>query len=329
MGEPLTTEDLYGKSKPAEEVKPPVMPPLPIEETPEIPMLSQTASPQPIPVSPSSSMPSPSHALPPVGMLPRQKPRSAIRTLGTIIFFFILFIVGIWLSSVLREFLPSGSTTTITPTPTPVISRAPSVSQPIASPSAATGGISAWRTYSVISGTTKAPLAGVQFQLPSEVLSPICDGSGCASQGTYLPGGTRFTVAPRGTGQVLRDFRGTVISDVNGKAFTTKPTTIAGKPAVEFTGGFTGGTLSGYVFSKMRGVMIELSPTLSLEINHFTPSGITSDFEKDDVLFTNILKTVTVTGYTAITNTPTPTKISTQAATLTPTKLPTATPTGN
>ena len=296
----------------AEAPKPEVS--IPIEETPEI---------VPIPVQvPTGEATLP----PPPSLMPPKRFGSSIHTLGTMSIFVVLFIVGIWLSSFLRQFVPTGAGDT-TPTPTSSVQTTPSPDGS-APPLAPADLYASWKTYEVISGVTKLPIAGVTYKLPSEVLSPICDSAGCASQGTYLPGGTRFTVAPRGAGQALRDFRGTVISDVNGTAFTTQKVLVAGLPATEFTGVFIGRTASGYVFSRMRGVMIPLSDTLSLEINHFTPNGITADFEKDEVLFDTILKTIIVTGEKgaillapSITQAPT----STPTSVLSPTKIPTPT----
>lgn len=262
----ITTEDLYGKSTSQPPPPPPPEPvkdavaaaPLQYEETPEIPM-------------PTS-----------------KKKSGCLGTLFTIVIFLALFIGGIWISSFVRQFFPGNVPveeeieTTIPPT------------IPETTTATDSAAVAVWKTYNVISGTTKQPFAGVTFQLPPDVLSPICDGAGCASQGTYLPGGTRFTVALRGAGQALRDFRGSVVSDVGGTAFATKTTTVAEKPATEFTGTFIGRTVSGYGFSHMRGVMIELSPTTSLEVNHFAPSGIVADFASDDVLFDAILKTITI-----------------------------------
>jgi len=248
--------------EPIKEAVPPKL--LQYEETPEVP-IPQTPSPVP------------------------KKKSGCLGTIFTIILFLALFIGGIWLSSFVRQFFPSNepveeeTETTIIPTITPAT---------IATDSAA---VAAWKTYDVISGTTKQSFTGITFQLPSDVLSPICDGSGCASQGTYLPGGTRLTVAPRGAGQALRDFRGSVVSDVGGTAFTVKTTTVAGRPATEFIGTFTGRTVSGYGFGRMRGVMIELTSATSLEVNHFSPSGIVADFAADDTLFDAILKTITMT----------------------------------
>jgi hypothetical protein len=238
----------------------PVPPPLTYEETPEIPM-----------------------DVPPV-----KKKSSFLKTLGIIIAFIALFVIGVNLSSNIRQFLPNGSggnTETQSAGNQPVIT-------PVASPAAV------WKTYDVISGVTKLAIAGVTFQLPSDVLSPVCDGVGCASQGTYLPGGTRLTIAPRGAGQVLRDFRGTVITDANGTTIPTKQLVLGQITATEYESSASGKTVSGYAFSRMRGVMIPLTNTLSVEVNHFTPSGITADFEKDDLLFNEILKTFTITTVT-------------------------------
>ncbi len=153
-----------------------------------------------------------------------------------------------------------------------------------------------WKTYQVVSGTTKLPIEGISFRLPAEILSPVCDTTTCMSQGTYLPGGTRFTVAPRGSGQLLVDFRGSAISDAGGIVFTTKDTTVGGHTAKLFTGSFSGKTVGGYGFNQMRGYMIEVTPTLSLEINHFTPIGVTADFAADDTLFDQIVSSLVMPG---------------------------------
>lgn len=260
MTDPITTEDLYGttgEEKPAE--KPALS--IPIEETPEI-----------LPDAPAPKS---------------EKKRPGCLRLITKIVLFLGFIVGgVWLSSNIRQFTTQKDRQD-TPTPTGVRSLL------VASLSAVP--VNTWKTYDVISGTAKQPFRGVTFKLPPDVLSPICDGTSCSSQGTYMPGGSRFTVAPRGAGQNLADFRGTAIADVGGVTFTTKQVTVTGFPAMEFTGTFTGRTVSGYGFSAMRGVMIALTPTASLEINHFTPNGIVADFAADDTLFDEILKTVVVT----------------------------------
>jgi hypothetical protein len=255
--------------------QPPVpVPPLsiPIEETPEIPM--DTTAPSPPPRAD--------------GQPPPARGRVSGK-FGLIIVLILVFIGGIWLSGYIRQFMPNnagspaGTTQNVVEIPTPALTE-----------TSESGMYTTWPVYSVISGTTKLPIPGISFQLPPDVLSPICDGTACTSQGTYLPGGTRFTVAPRGTGQSLRDFRGTVISDTSGNPFLTKPVTIGGLSATEFTGSFTGRTISGYAFSQMRGVMIPVSDNLSLEVNHFTPSGIVSDFAADETVFDSILKTFVI-----------------------------------
>ena len=75
-------------------------------------------------------------------------------------------------------------------------------------------------------------------------------------------------------------------------AFISNEATVSGHTAIEFTGTFAGRTSGGYGFTQMHGFMIEVSPAETLEINHFTPTGITADFAQDDVLFTQILSTL-------------------------------------
>jgi len=288
MGEPLTTEDLYGTTPPVSEQKPPENP-LKYEETPVIEPVPSVVT-QPSIVSEPPKL-SPPHQLP--------LSKKTTHPFLTFVLFVVLFIAGIWLSSSLRQFFPTSlqdslglSQATSTPTPTPVLTLSPTLS-------------SDWKKYSVINGATKRAIDGVEFSLPSDVLSPICDGVACASQGTYLPGGTRFTIAPRGAGYTLRDYRGTAISDVNGTTFTTKPVTVSGRQSMQFTGTFTGRTVSGYAFATMRGVMIPITDTTSLEVNHFIPSGITADFESDDLLFESILNKIVIsTGVTQKGGTP-------------------------
>jgi hypothetical protein len=236
---------------------------------------------------------------------PKKKSSSCLKTAGIIIAFIALFFIGVNLSSSIRKFLPSGSggnTETQTATTQPL-----NTPSPVASPAAT------WKTYDVISGVTKLAIAGVAFQLPPDILPPICDGVACASQGTYLPGGTRLTIAARGAGQSLRDFRGTVISDANGVPIPTKQLLLGQITATEYESSGSGRTVAGYVFSRMRGVMIPLTDMLSVEVNHFTPSGVSADFEKDDLLFNEIIKTFTFTS---------------PAATVTPTIAPVATSSG-
>lgn len=257
--------------------------PLPIEEIPEVPVSPQ---PQSIP-PPIATTPVPSETV------QKRGGGSCSKAFGIVILFVILFLLGMWLSGYVREFFPSvlpkAPSPTSSQTPTPTISVDPYAS---------------WKSYEIMNGMTQTAIAGLRFKLPEDVLSPICDGANCVSQGTYLPGGTRLTVAARGPGQVLRDYRGAVISDANGTPMTTNPLSLLNFSAVEFTSSGSGRTLSGYVFSQMRGVMIPISDTASVEINHFTPTGIVADFTADDSLFDSILKTFS---YTAETPTPSPT----------------------
>lgn len=215
--------------------------------------------------------------------------------------FIVLFAVGVGLSVVLRQWLalraetPSQSTVRSTPTPSTSDVKKAGTSEVSITPTQIVDPYAGWKTIQAISGTTKQPVPGITFKLPPDVLSPICDGTQCASQGTYLPDGTRFTVAPRGKGQLLVDARGNiVITDSSGKSFTTKGTTLAGgRKALEYAGLFSGTTVGGYTFSQMRGMMIEIYEDETLEMNHFTPSGVSADFAKDDVLFDKIVASLT------------------------------------
>ena len=249
--------------------------PIAYEETPII-------TPQPEPTLPLTETP-------PIG-----KPNKLLGFLKGLVFFIILFVVGFYLSGYLRDFFTQ--TAIKTPSPTPALSEQPLLSPEstntgnmLTQPNEASGTPT---TYSVLNGLTRQPVADISMKLPTSVLPPVCDGSACGSQGTYLPGGTRFTVAARGVGQVLADFRGKIISDAGGKPFIINQTTIAGKPATEFSTSQVGSTIGGYAFSRMHGYMIEITDTLSLEINHFSPSGITTDFAADDIVFASIVQSL-------------------------------------
>lgn len=292
----ITTDDLYGgsiapsipttESIPSQQQSPES--PLPIEETPEIPINQPISEPvssfQSTPVSMPSEpeLPSPLDR-PELSSQPPATPSGRRSGLfGNLLFFIVLFFVGIGLSLILRRYMSEGFgnlfSAAATPTPVPVAV----VTQP-------SDPYEGWISYEVTSGATKLAILGISFKLPGDVLSPLCDGASCASQGTYLPGGSRFTVAARGIGQALTDFRAKLITDVAGHQFVQKDTTVAGRPAVEFTGTFTGKTVGGYSFTQMRGVMIEVTDSLSLEMNHFTPIGISSDFAADDAMFDKIV----------------------------------------
>lgn len=275
------------------------------EETPIIqPVVQETVPsvpPEPRDALPEEQAPSVSH--------PTQS--SFMSTLGTIFLFLILFTVGVGISVYLRQYMGSRTETSSQPSvtmkPLPTVSSPPYINNllsPTASPTAALADLSAgWVTYHVISGSTKQPIPGVTFQLPSQVLAPICDGGSCASQGTYLSGGSRFTVAARGNGQLLVDARGNVaLTDSSGKPFTVKQVTLSsGRKALDYSGLFSGTTVGGYTFSQMRGLMIEIDEDESLEMNHFAPSGVTAEFAKDDVEFDKIVASLMVARFSQAT----------------------------
>ena len=250
--------------------EPPAPSPLPIEETPEIPM--------DMPTAPQSQVPPP----PP---MPKVSQGPAVITIFVLI---ILFVAGFLLSGYIRPFLsglnkgktqgPTPTLTAVTPTPIDLLA--------------------GWKT---------ATVAGISYKLPSGVVAPACDVAGCISQGTYLPGGTRLTISPKTVTQPLSSLLGAAITDVSGTAFISHDATISGQTAVEFTGAFAGRTTGGFGFTQMHGFMIELTPTMTLEINHFTPTGVTADFAKDDILFTQIISTLSFTSSPPIaTATPVP-----------------------
>jgi|GEM_PF-3131983 len=232
----------------------------------------------------------------PIGMsepdiFPPPKPQNqAASILTTIIFFVILFIVAFWLSGFVRQY--AGTLFKGSGQEKPVPTSTPKMITANLTPTLAETTVNARKTYQVMNGKTRGAYDGVSFKLPPEVLAPICDGSTCRSQGTYLPGGTRFTVALRGEGQVLPDFRGKIISDLLGVPLVIKEVVIRGHTGTEFTASFLGITVSGYKFTQMRGYMIPITETISLEINHFSPNGTVSDFVKDDMLFDEIVQTL-------------------------------------
>lgn len=225
----------------------------------------------------------------------RESKKSGGNKIGMVLFIVLLFGLGVWLSSQLRSFFtPSVSDELVVPTLSPSANTGPvSVSE---SSSSAIAPVSDWQTYDVISGATKKPIPGLTYKLPTTVKAPVCDSQSCASSGTNLPGGTRFTVAARGKGQLLPDFRGAILTDASGREFTMKQGVFGGAYAYEYTGNFNGRTGGGYTFTAMRGVLMPVSETLAIEFNHFAPAGITSDFAKDDALFDEIIKSFTVQG---------------------------------
>lgn len=242
--EKITPDVLYGSS---------ATPPIPIEETPEIPM--------DMPAEPQQQVPPPP-PMPTVSRSPALSIIIALVLIGAGAFYFVY----------MRPAQTGGNKTASSATPAPV-KATPTPADPTAD----------WKSTTI---------AGISYKLPPDVSVPSCDVAGCISQGTNLPGGTRLTVSLKTVTQSLSSLRGAVITDVSGTAFTSHDATMSGHTAIEFSGAFTGRTTGGYGFTQMHGFMIEVTPTLTLEINHFTPVGATADFAKDDALFTQIISTV-------------------------------------
>lgn len=215
---------------------------------------------------------------------------------GTMLFIVILFGLGVWLAGQFRLFFaPVTDQGGTAPVSGAIVPSSKSTVFPSVSPSKAVEDV--WQRYEVVSGSTKKPIPGLSYQLPRIVKAPVCDSISCASSGTNLPGGTRFTVAVRGKGQLLPDFRGAILTDATGKEFTMKQTIVAGISLYEYVGEFIGRTGGGYAFTQMRGVLIPVSETLAVELNHFAPTGSTTDFKGDDTIFEKIIGSFTATGY--------------------------------
>ena len=296
MPDPITSEDLYGPSSPPvpegehslpKEVLPNTS--IPIEETPEITVNTELPVPPPPTTEPKPGpIPAPlkQDAVSSATRPPKVK-GSFWSTIGAIILFVGLFGLGVWLSSYVRQYFPNGLVG-ITGQQQAIVN--------IPTPSPTPDPFSSWKLYQVISGITKEPVERITFKLPGDILAPICDTTTCMSQGTYLTGGTRFTIAPRGPGQLLADFRGSAISDVGGMVFTTQDTTVNGHAGKLFTGSFTGKTVGGYGFTQMRGYMIEVTPSMSLEINHYIPMCVTADFAADDATFDKVVSSLVMPG---------------------------------
>lgn len=221
--------------------------------------------------------------------LPREavqppKKSSILSTLANIVLFGILFAFGVGASVFIRQYLASRpeqepAQTEVSVTPTPEVAESPD-------------SVTDWKSYQVMNANTKQPISGISFLLPPEVIAPICDGPACVSQGTYLPGGSRLTVAARGVGQVLPTTAGAIMTDAGGRSFMMKEASISGLSSQEFTGLFAGTTGGGYTFSQIRGIVIHGPLGVSLEVNHFTPTGVNANWETDDVLFDKIIESV-------------------------------------
>ena len=214
-----------------------------------------------------------------------------VGTIGKVLLFILLFSVGVWLSSSLRQYLPTAAFPAETAVPSETPAFLLSLDQTtIATPTPADPYFD-WRPYQVLSSNGR-PITGVTVMLPQDVLLPVCDGSNCISQGTYLPGRTRLTMAVRGVGQPLPNPTGAILTDVSGRDFIQKDTTVAGFAATEFTGDFVGTTAGGYAFSNIRGYMIYLTTSLVLEMSLFSPSGVKTDLAPDDALFEKIVQSI-------------------------------------
>jgi hypothetical protein len=206
--------------------------------------------------------------------------------IGKVFFYILLFIVGVAGSTFIRPLLEGISFPafpSFTQQNTMVNEKLP----PKIIPVDATVG---WKEYSIRVGTHV-----LTYRLPATVLPPVCDGQACPSEGTYLEGGSRLTISPKMSGSPIANFAKLIVKDAGGRIFETKETVVSGLTAVDFSGTFTGLTTGGYSFTQMHGVMIQVAPAITVEINHFAPNGITSEFEKDDMVFSEILKTVIVT----------------------------------
>lgn len=226
----------------------------------------------------------------PVAEPPQRTRPSFWRVAGTGLLFIVLFLVGVGISVFLREMRSPL-------TPKEEIRRNEGGEEITEiTPQQENDPYERWQSTPVMSAITKQPVEGIRFFLPPDVLTPVCDGEQCASQGTYLPAGTRFTVAARGSGQLLVDARGNVlITDSFGTPFTIEEVTLAsGRKALEYTGDFRGTTVGGYTFTRMRGLMIEIDEDETLEMNHFAPAGVDTDFVQDDELFDAIVASLSV-----------------------------------
>jgi len=234
---------------------------------------------------------------------PPKPPENNFSVVTVVVVFLILAGIGFWFSGYFRTYFSSffstkpaqTQKTTLTPTP-------PSFSTEGATPattSAATPTQGAWKTYKVLNGITREGFSGLSFQLPPEVLATTCDGSRCISQGTYLPGKTRFTVALRGVGQALPDYRGNIISELGGVPMAVKDVTLLGRTVTEYSADFTGTTVNGYKFTQMHGYMMPLTDTAAFEINHFTPNGAVTDFAGDEIVFKKIVDSLVLPPYTS------------------------------
>lgn len=212
-----------------------------------------------------------------------------------------LFVAGIAVSSFFRPFITNFMTKFETPNSTvndnkpPVISESQNMNTkttdtPTVTRSQIPKSLAEGFVYEILSSSNEH--IGATVLLPDGVVEPICDGSGCASYGTYLPGGTRLTFAYKAYPKAIEGFSRAIITDASGKSFSAGDASVSGKLAREYNGEFVGITTGGYRFNRMHGYMIQLTPAKTLEINHFTPSGITADFTSDEKIFSQIIQSL-------------------------------------
>lgn len=149
----------------------------------ETPVITPIVEPVETPVAP-----------PPVEQ-PIPKKTSLLSVIKNIVLLGILFVIGYILSGVIRNAINTSKTTNVAPTPTPVTlstlsnqEATDSTLMTITNPNTTGTESAAWKQYNPINGTTRKPIDTIQFSLPSTILPPVCDGSACGSQGTYLPG---------------------------------------------------------------------------------------------------------------------------------------------
>jgi hypothetical protein len=324
-GPTLTLDDLYGKSK--DEPKEPAKiegeisinsrnEPLVYEETPILEPVGDTndINPEPDKLVSTQTMPSM-----PSGSYPKPKNSTVKSILVNSILLLIIFFLGIGITLLWRYIKGSNFKTQtssaivktpttiptetpestisaeITPQMTPILKITPTgkittVTPIIIKP----GSVAGWQKIAV---GTKAgySVPEITLEIPSDINLLVCDPPGCSSEGTELTGKTRLTVAVRKLSKPIDNFEKSKITDAGEKVFpNTNLVSIAGKTAIMFNGEFNGTTTGGYIFTKMRGIMIQITPTLLLEINHFTPTGKQVDFVADDATFNQILGTVKI-----------------------------------
>jgi hypothetical protein len=300
QNKPLTPADLYAPSTDS--------PQLVYEETPIIEPIIEAP-----PVNPinTSGAPDVTYTSPPNN---ETDSPSKSRFMINLIIIIILLALGVGVSVLIRNMQPGYQqenkpviTALITPTPenlsaqntnlteTPIVSTKGGVvktptNNPVSPQAIQPVFDSTWKNHTF---QTKSG-AMISYQLPTTVLDLVCDGSGCPSQGSYLPGKTRLTMDSKAYNFSDADFVKTIITDASGKKFETKATTMLGKPALEFNGNFNGITTGGYAFTNMHGLMILISEKVTLEINHFTPAGINADFNSDETVFRKIINSLSI-----------------------------------